>query len=81
MYTILIGGNNCNNINYLATCHLPPEVSSCKGRFLRWFFNSSSSQCELFILVVAMEIKIYLIGALNEYIDVFGELDIVVIFL
>ena len=45
----MICKNNSNNINFLATCLLPPEVGSCKGRFPRWFYNTSSSQCELFI--------------------------------
>ena len=46
MYNILIGTNISNTIIYLATCHLPPEVGLCKGRFRRWFFNT---RCELFI--------------------------------
>ena len=34
--------------NFLAICHKPPEVGPCKGIFPRWFYNASSSQCELF---------------------------------
>ena len=37
------------NYNFLAICHKPPKVGPCRGRFPRWFYNASSSQCELFI--------------------------------
>ena len=69
---------NCNNINYLATCHLPSEVGPCKGRFPRWFFNTSSSQCELFIYGGCHGNQNQF-GTLNECIDLCGELYIVVI--
>ena len=71
IYDILIG-------NFLATCHLPPEVGSCKGRFPRWFFNTSSSQCELFIYGGCHGNKNQF-GTLNECIDLCGELYIVAI--
>ena len=80
IYYILIGINNCNNINFLAICCLPLEVGSCKGKFPRWFFNASSSQCEIFIYGGCHGNK-NRFGTLNECINLCGELYIVVIFL
>ena len=76
----MIGTNNCNNINYLDICHLPPEVGPCEGRFPRWFFNTSSSQCELFIYG-GCHGNNNQFGTLNECIDLCGELYILVILL
>ena len=57
MYTSYIGifyisklfGIRNKYYKFLDICRLPPKVGSCKGRFPRWFFNTSLSQCELFI--------------------------------
>ena len=29
-------------------CSLPPDGGSCNNNISRWYFNSESSQCELF---------------------------------
>ena len=31
------------------TCSLPSNTGPCRGAFPRWFYNSSSDSCELFI--------------------------------
>uniref|UniRef100_A0A1X7V3D2 Uncharacterized protein n=1 Tax=Amphimedon queenslandica TaxID=400682 RepID=A0A1X7V3D2_AMPQE len=31
------------------TCSLPPVIGPCRGAFPRWFYNSSSGSCELFL--------------------------------
>ena len=69
---IYICTNNCNNINCLATCLLPPEVGSCKGRFPRWFYNTSSSECELFVYSGCHGNKNQF-RTLNECIELCGE--------
>ena len=76
---ILICRNNCN-INFIATCFLPLEVGSCKSRFPRWFYNTTSSQCELFIYSGCHGNKNQF-WTLNECINLCGELYITVIFL
>ena len=63
---------------FLAICQLPPEVGSCKGRFPRWFYNTSSSQCELFIYGGCYGNKNQFHN-LNECNELCGELYIVVI--
>ena len=35
-------------IIYLDTCSLAANSGSCHGRYPRWFYNSTSSHCELF---------------------------------
>ena len=77
---ILICTNNFNNINFSATCLLPPEVGSCKGRFSRWFYNTSSSQCELFIYGGCHGNK-NRFWTLNECSDLCGELYTITTFL
>ena len=34
--------------NTLDTCSLAANFGSCHGKYPRWFFNSTSSHCELF---------------------------------
>ena len=81
MHYIMIGINNRNNVNFLAICCLLPEVGTCNNKFPRWFFNTSSSQCELFIYSGCHGNKNQF-DTLNECINLCSELFyIVVIFL
>ena len=36
-------------LNFLDICELPPEVGPCRGQYPRWFFNTTSRECELFL--------------------------------
>ena len=74
----MISRGNYNYINFLDTCHQPPKVGSCKGRFPRWFFNSSSSQCELFIYGGCHGNRNQF-HTLNECIDICGELYVYIV--
>ena len=53
-------------------CHLPPVVGSCEGNFSRWFFNSGTSQCELFTYS-GCEGNQNQFGSLNECIRFCGK--------
>ena len=61
------------NYNFLDVCRLPPDIGPCKGRFPRWFYNSSSSKCELFVYGGCHGNKNQF-GTLNECIKSCGEL-------
>ena len=66
---------NKQSIIFLGICDLLPKVGSCKCRFLRWFFNTNSSQCELFIYGGCHGNKNQF-QTLNECNDICGELYI-----
>ena len=36
-------------LNFLDICELPSEVGPCRGQYPRWFFNTTSRECELFL--------------------------------
>ena len=36
-------------LNVLDICQLSPEVGPCRGEYPHWFFNTASSQRELFL--------------------------------
>ena len=60
-------------LNFLDICRFPPEVGPCRGVYPRWFFNATSSQCELFLYGGCYG-NDNQFGTLNECIDHCGKL-------